>query len=426
MRTSIATVCLSGTLVEKLHAAARPGSTASRSSSRTWSPRRPAPRKSPRSPQRLGLSLDLYQPFRDAEGVAEHEFAAVLRRARAKFELMQRLGIDTMLVCSNVGTATVDDDAVSAGAAAPAGRGGRGPRRPAGVRSARLGAVRRRLPTRVADRRARRPPGRRGVPRQLPHPVARPRPRRDRADPRGQDLLPAAGRRARADHGRPLLEPAPPALPRRGRLRPEAPSSATSSPPATPDRCPWRSSTTPSGRPTSVRTADQAKRSLTWLEDQVAHLGRAAGRADQPAPAARRRPTGRLRLRRGQGRGHRRGRRPPPPARLHLPRPPPHQAGAAVDPGPRPRGVQRAAGTRPGRRPWPPSASRCADPAASAERARRLDAPTVFRRTRASEQELPAFRAPDGTEVFLAGLADGTPPGCRSSRAARPSSRRCT
>ena len=71
-----------------------------------------------------------------------------------------------------------------------------------------------------------------------------------------------------------------------------------------------------------------------------------------------------------------------------------------------------------GRRPWPRWASRSTDPAASAERARRLEAPTVFRRTHANEQELPAFRAPDGTEVFLADLADGTPRGCRSSRAA--------
>ena len=69
---------------------------------------------------RLGLSLDLYQPFRDAEGVTEDEFERVLRRARAKFVLMQRLGIDTMLVCSNVGTATIDDDAVSAEPAATA------------------------------------------------------------------------------------------------------------------------------------------------------------------------------------------------------------------------------------------------------------------------------------------------------------------
>ncbi len=42
-----------------------------------------------------------------------------------------------------------------------------------------------------------------------------------------------------------------------------------------------------------------------------------------------------------------------------------------------------------------------ADPAVSAARARALQAPTVYRRTLATEQELPAFRAPDGTEVFL-------------------------
>ena len=46
-----------------------------------------------------------------------------------------------------------------------------------------------------------------------------------------------------------------------------------------------------------------------------------------------------------------------------------------------------------------------ADPEASAERARQLDAPSVFRRTPANEQELAAFRAPDGTEVFLADVA---------------------
>ena len=108
MRTSIATVCLSGTLVEKLHAAASAGF----DGVEVFEPDLVA---SPASPEevaalarRLGLSLDLYQPFRDAEGVTDDEFESVLHRARAKFELMQRLGIDTMLVCSNVGTATVD------------------------------------------------------------------------------------------------------------------------------------------------------------------------------------------------------------------------------------------------------------------------------------------------------------------------------
>ena len=46
-----------------------------------------------------------------------------------------------------------------------------------------------------------------------------------------------------------------------------------------------------------------------------------------------------------------------------------------------------------------------ADPAASAARAQALQAPAVYRRTLANEQELPAFRAPDGTEVFLGPVA---------------------
>ena len=64
--------------------------------------------------RRLGLSLDLYQPLRDIEGVDEDTFADNLRRAEATFVTAQRLGIGVVLVCSNVGTATVDSDDVSA------------------------------------------------------------------------------------------------------------------------------------------------------------------------------------------------------------------------------------------------------------------------------------------------------------------------
>ena len=93
----------------------RPGSTASRSSSRTWSASPASPEEVAALARRLGLSLDLYQPFRDAEGVTERRVRAACCTARApSSRLMQRLGIDTMLVCSNVGTATIDDDEVSA------------------------------------------------------------------------------------------------------------------------------------------------------------------------------------------------------------------------------------------------------------------------------------------------------------------------
>lgn len=114
MKTSIATVCLSGTLSEKLHAAAAAGFDGVEIFE-------PDLIGSPESPEeirelasRLGLTLDLYQPMRDVEGVAEGAFDDVLRRADAKFALMRRLGIDVVLCCSNVATATIDDDTVSA------------------------------------------------------------------------------------------------------------------------------------------------------------------------------------------------------------------------------------------------------------------------------------------------------------------------
>ena len=114
MRTSIATVCLSGTLVQKMHACAEAGF----DGIEVFEPDLVCAPESPEEiaalARRLGLSLDLYQPFRDAEGVEEEEFARVLHRAEAKLHLMERLGMDTMLVCSNVATATVDDDEVSA------------------------------------------------------------------------------------------------------------------------------------------------------------------------------------------------------------------------------------------------------------------------------------------------------------------------
>lgn len=114
MRTSIATVCLSGTLTQKMQACADAGF----DGVEVFEPDLVAAPQSPEEVRaladRLGLTLDLFQPFRDAEGVDAATFAGNLRRAEAKLALMQRLGMDTMLVCSNVGTATVDDDATSA------------------------------------------------------------------------------------------------------------------------------------------------------------------------------------------------------------------------------------------------------------------------------------------------------------------------
>lgn len=114
MKTSIATVSISGSLTEKLHACAAAGF----DGVEIFEPDLIASDHSPEEirtlARRLGLSLDLYQPLRDIEGVDEATFAENLRRAEATFVTAQRLGITTVLVCSNVATATVDSDENSA------------------------------------------------------------------------------------------------------------------------------------------------------------------------------------------------------------------------------------------------------------------------------------------------------------------------
>lgn len=62
----------------------------------------------------LGLSIDLYQPFRDFEGMPEAQFRRSLDRAERKFDLMQELGVSQLLVCSNTSPLSMADDARSA------------------------------------------------------------------------------------------------------------------------------------------------------------------------------------------------------------------------------------------------------------------------------------------------------------------------
>ncbi|MEU2537474.1 bifunctional sugar phosphate isomerase/epimerase/4-hydroxyphenylpyruvate dioxygenase family protein [Streptomyces iakyrus] len=114
MRTSIATVSLSGSLTEKLDAAARAGFDGVEifENDLLASPLTPEDVRARCAD--LGLRIDLYQPMRDIEAVPEAEFARNLRRARHKFELMRRLGADTVLVCSSVSPQALDDDALAA------------------------------------------------------------------------------------------------------------------------------------------------------------------------------------------------------------------------------------------------------------------------------------------------------------------------
>jgi hypothetical protein len=62
----------------------------------------------------LDLRVALYQPFRDFEAVPPPLLARNLRRAESKFDVMEELGVDLMLVCSNVDADPIDDDALAA------------------------------------------------------------------------------------------------------------------------------------------------------------------------------------------------------------------------------------------------------------------------------------------------------------------------
>ncbi|MET8226464.1 TIM barrel protein [Streptomyces sp. NPDC005301] len=115
MRTSIATVSLSGSLTEKLTAAARAGFDGVEIFENDLLASPLTPEEIRARTADLGLGIDLYQPMRDIEAVPEDEFERNLRRARHKFALMERLGADTVLVCSSVSPLAVDDDALAAG-----------------------------------------------------------------------------------------------------------------------------------------------------------------------------------------------------------------------------------------------------------------------------------------------------------------------
>ena len=114
MRKGIATVSISGTLEEKLTAIARAHFDGVEIFENDLITSLMPPSEVRRRLADLGLTLDLYQPLRDVEAVPEEVFAANLRRARLKLDLMEQLGATTLLVCSNVAEMAIDDDALAA------------------------------------------------------------------------------------------------------------------------------------------------------------------------------------------------------------------------------------------------------------------------------------------------------------------------
>lgn len=114
MRKSIATVCLSGTLAEKLEAIGAAGFDGVELFENDLLTSPLSPEEVSRRLADLGLTLELFQPFRDFEAVAPQRLQHNLRRARHKFALMERLGASHVLVCSNVAGDPIDDDELAA------------------------------------------------------------------------------------------------------------------------------------------------------------------------------------------------------------------------------------------------------------------------------------------------------------------------
>ena len=99
---SIATVSLSGTLSDKLEAAAAAGFEGVEIFEADLLAFDGAPRDVRRMAEDLGLAIFMFQPFRDFEGMGAAQLRRNLDRAARKFDVMAELGTDLLLLCSNV------------------------------------------------------------------------------------------------------------------------------------------------------------------------------------------------------------------------------------------------------------------------------------------------------------------------------------
>ena len=108
-KKAIATVCMSGSLPDKLTAAAEAGYRRRRDLRERSHLLRRQPEDVRELAASLGLEIIALQPFRDFEGLPEPLRARAFDRAKRKFELMNRLGTPLLLVCSSISPDAIDD-----------------------------------------------------------------------------------------------------------------------------------------------------------------------------------------------------------------------------------------------------------------------------------------------------------------------------
>ncbi|KKM71663.1 hypothetical protein LCGC14_1428360 [marine sediment metagenome] len=101
MKTSIATVSISGTLDTKLGAIAKAGFDGIEIFEQDFIAHHGSPRDIGAMVRDHGLEILLFQPFRDFEGLPGDLRRKAFDRAEHKFDLMQELGTDLVLICSS-------------------------------------------------------------------------------------------------------------------------------------------------------------------------------------------------------------------------------------------------------------------------------------------------------------------------------------
>ena len=102
MKTSIATVSISGNLREKLTAIAAAGFDGIEIFEQDFIADAASPKEIGAMVRDHGLDITLFQPFRDFEALPEPLRAKAFDRAERKFDVMQELGVPLLLICSSL------------------------------------------------------------------------------------------------------------------------------------------------------------------------------------------------------------------------------------------------------------------------------------------------------------------------------------
>ncbi|MBB3956710.1 bifunctional sugar phosphate isomerase/epimerase/4-hydroxyphenylpyruvate dioxygenase family protein [Novosphingobium sediminicola] len=108
-KTSIATVSISGALSDKLRAIAEAGYGGAEIFENDLLSAPESAREIGAMMRELGVECTMFQPFRDLEGLPDDLRARAFERMKRKFEVMEQLGTDLVLLCSNCSPHAMDD-----------------------------------------------------------------------------------------------------------------------------------------------------------------------------------------------------------------------------------------------------------------------------------------------------------------------------